>query len=297
MRFARRGTARCGWAATPGWSASTPRGPRTYTTRDGLSLDVIYAIHEDRDGVLWIGTYGGGINRFKDGRFTRYTTKNGLFDDIAYQVLEDREGWLWVTCNKGLMRLSKRELDAVADGGPARFTPSVYGAPDGMLASEFNGSSQPAGWAARDGRLWLPSIKGVIVVEPSALRPNPLPPPVVLEQVRIDRQMVDRSRHVHGRSRLAASSSCATRRSASWRRRRSASRIGSTASTPTGATPAIDAPPTTPTFRPGSYTFRVARRQRRRRLEPAGGDRRHRAAAALLSGHVVPSRFGARRSA
>ena len=66
----------------------------------------------------------------------------------------------------------------------------VYAAMDGLPASEFNGSSQPAGWAARDGRLWFPSIKGVIVVDPSALRPNPLPPPVVLEQVRIDRQLV-----------------------------------------------------------------------------------------------------------
>jgi PAS domain S-box-containing protein len=165
-------------------------GPRTYTTRDGLSLDVVYAIHEDADGVLWIGTYGGGINRFKAGRFTRYTTANGLFDDIAYQVLEDREGWLWITCNKGLMRVSKRDLDAVADGGLTRLPTVVYGAPDGLRASEFNGSSQPAGWAARDGRLWLPSVKGVIVVEPSALRSNLLPPPVVLEQVRIDRQEV-----------------------------------------------------------------------------------------------------------
>ena len=143
-------------------------GPRTYTVRDGLSLDVVYAIHEDDDGVLWIGTYGGGLNRFKQGRFTRYTTANGLFDDVAYQVLEDREGWLWITCNKGLMRLRKRDLDAFADGTLAVVRPTVYGAPDGLRASEFNGSSQPAGWRARDGRLWLPSIKGVAVVDPSA---------------------------------------------------------------------------------------------------------------------------------
>jgi PAS domain S-box-containing protein len=163
---------------------------RTYTTRDGLSLDVIFAIHEDRDGVLWIGTYGGGINRFARGRFTSYTTRNGLFDDIAYQVLEDREGSLWISCNKGLMRVSKRELDAVAAGRQVDVHTKVYAAMDGLPASEFNGSSQPAGWAAHDGRLWFPSIKGVIVVDPAALRPNPLPPPVVLEQVRIDRQPV-----------------------------------------------------------------------------------------------------------
>ena len=163
---------------------------RTYTTHDGLSLDVVYAIHEDAEGVLWIGTYGGGLNRFKNGRFFVYTTANGLFDDIAYQVLEDRQGWLWITCNKGLIRVSKRELDAVADGKASRIHSTVYGAADGLRASEFNGSSQPAGWVARDGRLWLPSIKGVLVVDPAALVPDQTPPPVVIEQVRIDRQVV-----------------------------------------------------------------------------------------------------------
>ncbi len=179
------------WVGTDrGLSRIDASGTRTYTTRDGLSFDVIFAIHEDRDGVLWIGTYGGGLNRFEDGRFTRYTTKNGLFDDIAYQVLEDREGSLWIPCNRGLMRVSKQELNLVAAGRQVNVHTKVYAAMDGLPASEFNGSSQPAGWAARDGRLWFPSIKGVIVVDPSALRPNPLPPPVVLEQVRIDRQLV-----------------------------------------------------------------------------------------------------------
>jgi PAS domain S-box-containing protein len=179
------------WVGTDtGLSRVDAAGTRTYTTRDGLSLDVVFAIHEDRDGVLWIGTYGGGIDRFADGRFTRYTTANGLFDDVAYQILEDREGSLWVSCNKGLMRLDKRELDAVAAGRQTEVHTKVYAAMDGLAASEFNGSSQPAGWAARDGRLWFPSIKGVIVVDPSALRPNPLPPPIVIEQVRIDRRLV-----------------------------------------------------------------------------------------------------------
>ena len=106
-------------------------------------------------------------------------------------MLQDHEGWLWITCNKGpdAREQARARISWLRDGS-RRLRTIVYGAPDGLRASEFNGSSQPAGWTARDGRLWLPSIKGVVVVEPSALRPNPLPPPVVLEQVRIDRQLV-----------------------------------------------------------------------------------------------------------
>ena len=41
------------------------------------------ALCEGRDGSLWIGTYGGGLSRFKDGTFTTYTTANGLPDDTV----------------------------------------------------------------------------------------------------------------------------------------------------------------------------------------------------------------------
>ena len=32
-----------------------------------------------------------------------------------------------------------------------------YGVADGMKSSECNGGYQPAGWKARDGRLWFPT--------------------------------------------------------------------------------------------------------------------------------------------
>src|SRR5207248_2585565 len=46
-------------------------GSRTaYGTKEGLSSDAVLSIHEDRVGVLWVGTYGGGVNRLEGRRFT-----------------------------------------------------------------------------------------------------------------------------------------------------------------------------------------------------------------------------------
>ena len=45
-------------------------------------------------GILWIGTWGGGLNRLKDGRLTTYTTRDGLFHDDVLQILEDDQGYL-----------------------------------------------------------------------------------------------------------------------------------------------------------------------------------------------------------
>jgi PAS domain S-box-containing protein len=174
------------WMGTNGGLARWKDGRFTlYTTKDGLSNDSVYAIHEDAEGTLWIGTYGAGLNRFKDGRFTAYTTKDGLFDDVVFQILEDDLGNLWMSCNRGVFRVSRKELNDFAQGKIKSITSIAYGLADGMTSSECNGSSQPAGWRTRDGRLWFPTLKGVVIIDPNDLKPNVLPPPVMIERAEI----------------------------------------------------------------------------------------------------------------
>lgn len=158
----------------------------TFTTRDGLSSDVVISLHEDRDGTLWIGTNGGGLNRMKDGRFTSYTTSNGLLDDVVYRILEDGQNNLWLSGRKGVFRLSKKELNELAQGTIASIAPVAYGTADGMITRECSGGGDPAGWRAGDGKLWFPTIKGVALIDPEGIKTNSHAPPVVIEQIHID---------------------------------------------------------------------------------------------------------------
>ncbi len=145
------------------------------------------ALYEDREGVLWIGTYDGGLGRFKDGKFTRYTTKEGLFDNGVFQILEDGRGNFWMSCNRGIYRVSRQELNEFAEGKLAAIISIAYGKGDGMLSAECNGSRWPAGIKAHDGRLWFPTQDGVAVIDPEAVPTNPQPPPVVIESFLLDR--------------------------------------------------------------------------------------------------------------
>jgi len=161
-----------------------------FTRKDGVPNDFILSFYEDRQGSLWIGTLGGGLVRLREGRFRAYTTKEGLFEDLVYQVFEDGRENLWISCNKGVYRVSKKELDDL-DRGRVRSVRSVaYGVADGMPSGECTSGSQPLGGKGRDGRLWIPTQNGVVVIDPDRLETNQVPPPVVIEELLVDRRAV-----------------------------------------------------------------------------------------------------------
>ncbi|RMG56597.1 MAG: hypothetical protein D6723_00025 [Acidobacteria bacterium] len=162
-----------------------------YTAKDGLSHSYVVSLYEDDEGVLWIGTYGGGLNRFKDGTFTRYGVKEGLPDEVVYAILEDDKENLWMSGNRGIFCVSKGELNDLAEGRIAFISCRVFGKADGMKSIECSGAHQPAAWKARDGRLWFPTTKGVVVIDPEHLRTNEIPPPVHIEQVLVDHRVID----------------------------------------------------------------------------------------------------------
>jgi len=177
----------------------------TYTSRNGLSSDVVISLHEDTDGALWIGTSGGGLNRLKQGRFTVYSTRNGLPDDVVYSILEDRLNSLWLSSNKGIFRLNKKELDDFANGTVGSITPVLYGPADGMITRECSGSGHPAGWRSADGKLWFSTIKGVAMIDPEKIKLNDQPPPVAIEEIRVDDESITTSQTIElspGKSRL-----------------------------------------------------------------------------------------------
>ena len=179
------------WVGTWGGLARLRGGEFTaYTTADGLAGDHVRSIYEDSDGVLWIGTYDDGLSRFHNGRFFNIRMANGLYNNGVFQILEDRQGYFWISCNKGIYRVSRRELNELAEGRISRVNSVAFGREDGMLSSECNGGRQPAGFVAQDGRLWFPTMGGMVVLDPEAARANPLAPPVIIESVALDRARI-----------------------------------------------------------------------------------------------------------
>jgi signal transduction histidine kinase/ligand-binding sensor domain-containing protein len=153
----------------------------TYDERHGLVGNYVRALHEDADGVMWIGTYDGGLYRMEKGRLTRYTTRDGLHDNGVFQILEDDDGNFWMGSNRGISRVSRRELNQRAAGRLDAVRSTAFGGRDGLAMVECNGGNQPAGIKMPDGTLWFPTQGGVAIVDTRAVRTNVRTPPVLIE--------------------------------------------------------------------------------------------------------------------
>ena len=90
----------------------------------------------------------------------------------------------------GIYRVNRQQLNDFADGKITKIACVSYGKADGLLNAECNGGHQPAGIKARDGKLWIPTQQGVAVIDPAGISFNQQPPPVVIEELRINNQPV-----------------------------------------------------------------------------------------------------------
>ncbi len=91
----------------------------SYNPKDTSSLSVnrVLVIYENRQDELWIGTDGGGLNRFnrKTENFTRYVYQNDLDPNpdpgvsSVKAILEDAHGILWVGTYGGLLRYEREK--------------------------------------------------------------------------------------------------------------------------------------------------------------------------------------------
>jgi signal transduction histidine kinase len=168
-----------------------------YRTNRGQYNNRSWCIHEDADGVFWVGSEDG-LNRFvppdlpaAGDRFFTFTTQQGLGENVVNNVQEDDLEYLWLSGLRGIYRISRAELNDVASGRRTEVRCAGFGEADGMLSSECNGGdNQPAGCKDREGRIWFPTAKGVVVVDPRQVVRKEVPPPVVIEQVLANDEVV-----------------------------------------------------------------------------------------------------------
>jgi diguanylate cyclase (GGDEF)-like protein len=183
------------WIGTRGGGLNRYAGDGTltvFTRAQGLSDDLVFAIHETAEGALWLGTYGGGLTRLKDGRFAAVKRQHGLHDDVVHRIIDDGKGRYWMSTNRGIFNVTRAELDEVADGTRSALRSRIFGPGDGMRNAECNGGAS-SGTMTRAGRIWFPTIEGIVAIDVGrAVEAGAAPPPVIIEDIIVDDRLTAR---------------------------------------------------------------------------------------------------------
>ncbi len=117
--------------------------------REGLASDAALSALVDREGSLWIGLLGGGLDRrLGRGELTNWTRSDGLSQEVVWSIVRQKvpsgSGPIWVGTEQGLNRIDPatgdvRHLD-VSDG--------------------LGGNTISALAAGADGSVWIGSWPG-----------------------------------------------------------------------------------------------------------------------------------------
>ena len=90
-----------------------------YDHTEGLSGDSVWALFEDREGIVWAGTTSG-IDSFRDPRVTTFSALQGMGKDLAAGILAGRDGTVWVANAGSLDRIKNGTVSSIrrSDGLP-----------------------------------------------------------------------------------------------------------------------------------------------------------------------------------
>ncbi|CAE7275531.1 unnamed protein product [Symbiodinium microadriaticum] len=140
--------------------------------KQSLSYNDVSVIFIASDGNTWVGTFGGGLNKFnpEDKSFTRITKENGLSSNVVLTIEEDMFGNLWVGTGNGLCRLDPEN------------NIQIFDTDDGLQDLEF---TKGASFVNQSGELFFGGVNGYNRFHPDDVKENNNIPPVVISDFRL----------------------------------------------------------------------------------------------------------------
>ncbi len=121
-----------------------PYDPETISNND------IRAIYEDSNGDMWIGSYGGMLDRYdnEEDQFYLYdiNANSNLYASVVQDIYEDKKGRLWLATRGGGLKRFIRETNEII----------TYSEADGLPSNIIHAIEED-----ETGNLWLSTNNGI----------------------------------------------------------------------------------------------------------------------------------------
>ncbi|MCK4922811.1 MAG: response regulator [Bacteroidales bacterium] len=147
-----------------------------------LSNNSVFCIKEDVDEALWVGTFGGGLNKMMDmpgrssGKFEHFGETIGLINNAFYGIIDENDSILWCGTDMGIYRLNTRSNKLKS-----------YDISDGVASNNFRMNAYHKG---RSGNYYFGGLNGLTVFKPGQIKLNVVPPEVRITELRINNKVV-----------------------------------------------------------------------------------------------------------
>ena len=136
---------------------------RIVTEKNGISPFEIQALFVDREGSIWMGVVGHGLERWVgEDRWEAFTQADGLSDNLVWSAARDLKGRLWIGTETGLAW--------VPAGGN---TPKLWHAPGGQVSRAESLEVTP------DGAIWMGSTGSLTRIDAKTLAGTQIKVPAV----------------------------------------------------------------------------------------------------------------------
>jgi ligand-binding sensor domain-containing protein/signal transduction histidine kinase len=173
------------WAATNSGLYHIEGGKyKRWSMAEGLVSDRIHFVLEDPDGSIWAASPNGLIH-IHEGRLTKIAVEDGLSDQRIYAIVADGLGYFWMSSGRGLLRVSHQSLLEFVERRTHRIECETFDSLDSIKFVDRTDQGY-SGCKSLDGRIWFPSPRGVIVIDPAGFVINRVPPEVHLEKVEVN---------------------------------------------------------------------------------------------------------------
>lgn len=80
---------------------------------NSLGANDVHCFYEDATGQMWLGTFGGGLNRLKyplvpgkPAQFEHFDRSKGMPNNVIYAIIDDHLGDLWLTTENSIVRFN-----------------------------------------------------------------------------------------------------------------------------------------------------------------------------------------------
>lgn len=183
----------------------------SFNSSNGLKADYILTLEENKDGDIYVGTHSGGLSIIrKNGKIDTYPIEEGKSGILIFnmQILDDNSAWLatniglykfeneefikvyldenlnsetifdivledniaWLSTNKGLISVAVDNLNAFMKKDVDVVQGRLFDRYDGMASHECTGATRMT--LGSDGKLWIPTLGGVAVINPEDVVKN-----------------------------------------------------------------------------------------------------------------------------